>query len=1017
MAEPPPSLQPDAQLEEFFDLSIDLLCIVGFDGGFRRVNAALERTLGYPARELFSRSVFDITHPDDVERARAALSQLIDGQDVVGFESRVVCADGSIRWLEWNTRARPERGVVYGVARDTTERRRADERLQQAQRMLEAGRDELRVLADRQAALRRVAELVARRAPDADIFHAVVREATVVAGSAYTLLVRLDGDETATTVAVHDAPPVYYAGQRQPVGNGVVGDVQRTGRPARMSSRAEGLDPFIAERIAALGIVSAAAVPIEVDARLWGVLVAFSATDELPVGTERRLEGFARLAGMAIASAHDRRGLRRLADEQAALRRVATLVAREAPPEEVFAAVGREVGRVLGVDATHLGRFDGDTVVSMAQWGSYEGVPIGARFPLDGDSVSTRVWQTGRATRLEGYDPAAGIIAATVHAMGLRAAIGVPVAVEGRPWGVMIASSKRRDAFPADTESRLQHFTDLVGTAIANASAHAQVRVLADEQAALRRVATLVARQKPQGEVFTAIAEEIGRLLAVDSVAMARYDEERFGVIVASAGPITEVLPTGTRAPLEGRNLAATIFRTGAPLRLEDYEAEATGPLTDRLAAAGIRSGVGTPIMVEGRMWGAMMALTHGAPLPADTEARIGQFTDLMATAIANADARAEVTRLADEQAALRRVATLVAQGGLPSAVFDAVTREVADLLDASSVTLARYVDDVLTVVASRGRVRHVEVGEHYPVGGKNVTSSVLRTGQTARMDDFAVASGTIGDVARTAGVRSVVAAPLVVEGGIWGVLAAIWSDRPAPPDDTADRMSRFAELLDTAIANADSRDQLTESRARLLLAADEARRRVVRDLHDGAQQRLVHTVVTLKLAHRALRQDPGAAEPLVAEALDTAQDAMSELRELAHGILPTVLTRGGLRAAVDAFASRLDLPVDVEVPLSRLPPAIEASAYFIVAEALTNVVKHAQAGRAKVRAVVDDGALDLEVRDDGVGGADPHGPGVLGIADRIDALGGTLHIGSAERGGTVLAARLPLSPHSTGAP
>jgi PAS domain S-box-containing protein len=984
VAEPPPSLQPDAQLEEFFDLSIDLLCIVGFDGYFKRVNPALERTLGYPSRELFSRTVFDITHPDDVEPSRAALSQLAEGRDIVGFESRVVCADGSIRWLEWNTRTRPERGVVYGAARDTTERRRADEALQEAQRLLEAGRDELRVLADGQAALRRVAELVARGAPDADVFHAVVREATAVVGSAYTLLVRLDGDDTATTVAVHDAPPVYFAGQRQPVGNGVVGDVQRTGRAARRTSSAKGLDRFLAERVTALGIVSAAAVPIEVDDRLWGALVTFSETDELPEGTEGRLEGFARLASMAIASADAQHGLRRLADEQAALRRVATLVAREASPEEVFAAVGREVGQVLEVDATHLGRFEDDhAVVSIAQWGTYEGVPIGARFPLDGDSVSTRVQQTGRAARIEGYDPGSGVIAATVHAMGLRFAIGVPIAVEGRLWGVMIASSKARE-FPPGTEARLRDFTELLATAIANASAHAQVRVLADEQAALRRVATLVARQEPQDEVFGAIAEEIGRLLAVDSVAMVRYDDERSGVVVASAGPITEVVPTGTRAPLEGRNLASTVFRTGAPVRLEDYEAEATGPLTDRLAAAGIRSGVGTPIMVEGRMWGAMLAITHDAPLPADTEARIGQFTNLMATAIANAEARAEV--------------------------IDAVTREVTDLLDASSVTLARYVDDVLTVVASNGRVRPIEVGERYPLGGTNVTSTVFRTGQTARMDDYAAASGTIGDVARTAGTRSVVAAPVTVEGSIWGVLAAIWSDRPPPPEDTADRLSRFAELLDTAIANADSRDQLTESRARLLLAADEARRRVTRDLHDGAQQRLVQTVVTLKLAHRALREDSGAAEPLVAEALGTAEDAMSELRELAHGILPTVLTRGGLSAGVDAFVSRLDLAVDVEIPLSRLPLAIEASAYFIVTEALTNVVKHAQAGRASVRAVVDGGALALEVRDDGIGGADPHGQGILGIADRVDALGGTLSIESSEQGGTVLSARLPLS-------
>jgi PAS domain S-box-containing protein len=1015
VAEPPP--QPPAQLEEFFDLSIDLLCVVGFDGRFERMNPALARTLGYPPQQLAALTALDVTHPDDVERSQVALSRLAEGEDLVGFESRVICADGSVRWLEWNTRTVPDRGIVYGVARDTTERRRADEALREAQRLLERSHDELRALADQQTALRQVAELVARRAPDQDVFELVVEQATVVVGSAYTLLVRLDEDDSATTLAVHDAPPVYHAGQRQPIGNGVVGDVARTGRSARRTWRAPGLDRFLAERVDALGIVSAAGAPVLVDDRVWGVLVTFSQTDELPDTTERRLEGFARLGGLAIANTDARRELARLAHEQAALRRVATLVAREVPPEEIFAAVGREVGEVLAVDATHLGRFDGAEVVSVAQWGTYEGVPLGARFPLEGDNVSTRVLATRRPARIDGYDPSAGVIAATVYELGLRVAIGVPILVDGRPWGVMIASSKREHPFPPDTEARLQDFTELLATAIANASARDRLRRLAEEQAALRRVATLVARQTPQAEVFGAIAEEVGRLLGVDAVSMVRFEEGAIGVVVGGAGALAEAVRIGSRLPLEGRTLSSEVFRTGRAARFDDYPEQATGPFADDRIAAEVRSGVGTPIMVEGRMWGAMVAVTRDAPLPPDVDDRIGQFTELMATAIGNAEARAEVARLVDEQGALRRVATLVAQGAAPSAVFDAVTREVAELLDASSVTLARYDDEQLTVVASGGRVGHVAVGQRYPLGGTNVTSTVFETGRTARMDDYAAATGTIGDVARSERVRSVVAAPVMVEGGIWGVLAAVWSDRPPPPDDTAQRMSSFAELLDTAIANADSRDQLTESRARVLLAGDEARRRVARDLHDGAQQRLVQTVVTLKLAHRALRDgdDTGNAERLVAEALCNAEDATSDLRDLARGILPTVLTSGGLRAAVEALVSRLDVPIDVDVPLERLPTEIEASAYFVVAEALTNVVKHAHAGRASVRAAVEGDELAIAIQDDGVGGADPHGQGLLGLADRVDALGGTLRIDSAEHGGTVVSARLPLSTRPAG--
>jgi signal transduction histidine kinase len=248
------------------------------------------------------------------------------------------------------------------------------------------------------------------------------------------------------------------------------------------------------------------------------------------------------------------------------------------------------------------------------------------------------------------------------------------------------------------------------------------------------------------------------------------------------------------------------------------------------------------------------------------------------------------------------------------------------------------------------------------------------------------------------------------VDGRTWGALAAIWTGGGPAPDDTEVRMASFAELLDTTIANADSRDQLTASRARVLAAGDDARRRVVRDLHDGAQQRLVQTIMTLKLAQRALHKDLSNAEALLAEGLGAAERATAELRELAHGILPSVLTHGGLRTAVDAFVSRLDLPVDVDVTSERLPPHIEASAYFIVAEALTNVGKHAQATRATVRAALDDGVLTLEVRDDGVGGANPEGHGLVGITDRVHALGGRLRIESADSRGTVLAARLPLS-------
>ena len=249
---------------------------------------------------------------------------------------------------------------------------------------------------------------------------------------------------------------------------------------------------------------------------------------------------------------------------------------------------------------------------------------------------------------------------------------------------------------------------------------------------------------------------------------------------------------------------------------------------------------------------------------------------------------------------------------------------------------------------------------------------------------------------------------PIVVDGRVWGVTVASWASE-YPPSDTEQRMAQFGELLDTAIANADSRDQLTASRARLLTEADDARRRVVRDLHDGAQQRLVHTIVTLKLARAGLGRGEEDAASLVDEALVHAERGNAELRELAHGIHPRALTNGGLRSGVGAVVERLDLPVDIDVVGERLPPEIEASAYFVVAEALTNVVKHSQAGHATVTASVLEGTLDVQIRDNGIGGADPNGHGLLGIRDRVTALGGRLEVASTAGRGTCVAATLPL--------
>jgi signal transduction histidine kinase len=356
-------------------------------------------------------------------------------------------------------------------------------------------------------------------------------------------------------------------------------------------------------------------------------------------------------------------------------------------------------------------------------------------------------------------------------------------------------------------------------------------------------------------------------------------------------------------------------------------------------------------------------------------------------------ESRDELRRRADEQAALRRVATLVARGVPASELFEAVAAEVQRILGADTTRLVRYEPDGTATPVSGGD----EAGEGT---GESVTAIVLRTGRPARKDsdDEATAVG----------------APVVVEDRLWGVMIAAWQRVEELPAAAEQRISQFTELIATAIANAQSRAELAASRARVVATADETRRRIERDLHDGAQQQLVHTVITLKLAQRALgdREDP--ATGLVDEALGHAERATAELRDLAHGILPPSLSRG-LLGGIESLVSRVRVPVSIDVTDERLPQALEATAYFIVAEALTNVVKHAGAGTARITAHVHDGALRVEVHDDGAGGAHVDGSsGLLGLHDRAAALNGELTVESPPGRGTTIVATLPVPGRQT---
>ena len=555
----------------------------------------------------------------------------------------------------------------------------------------------------------------------------------------------------------------------------------------------------------------------------------------------------------------------------------------------------------------------------------------------------------------------------------------------------------------------------LVGELAASAARRAEVSEreaarLADEQAALRRVATLVARGVPDSEVFEAVAQEVGKVVGADTSHLGRLEPDGTSVAIGAWSRTGDHIPLGMRLSTDGQSVSSLVAQTGRPARMDGYD-DAVGPIADAIRGLGIRASVGCPIEVDGRLWGLVTASSRAdGPMPADTESRLSAFSELVATALSNAEAREEVRRLADEQAALRHVATVVARESPPEEVFAAVAEEMARLLGVSTVMVARHdAGETATIVADWGEPRFLPVGTRAPLEGRNVMSEVLRTGRPARLDDYTTATGVIGTAALQAGISSAVGGPIVVDGRLWGAVTVTGrSSEPLPPG-TESRIGQFTELVATAISNIEARAELAESRARIVAAADDERRRVVRDLHDGAQQRLVHTVITLKLARQALEQGDDAALGHVTAALDNAQETTAELRELAHGILPSALTRGGLHAGVEALASRMPVPVETDVAVGRLPATVEATAYFVVAEALTNVAKHAQAAHAAVEAHVEEDTLVLHVRDDGVGGVRLDGSGIVGLRDRLAVLDGRLRVESPADGGTLVDAAIPL--------
>jgi signal transduction histidine kinase len=366
---------------------------------------------------------------------------------------------------------------------------------------------------------------------------------------------------------------------------------------------------------------------------------------------------------------------------------------------------------------------------------------------------------------------------------------------------------------------------------------------------------------------------------------------------------------------------------------------------------------------------------------------------------------------LLDEQAALRRVAMMVASGTPAAELFGRVCEELGGVLGVEGTDMIRFEDEGAVIVGawSSSGPPSFPVGERIPVDGESVGAKLRATGKPQRVDDYEGVEGELAARIRRYGIRSAVGAPIFVAGRLWGAVMVI-SERPhAFPPDTEERVGNFGELVTAALANVEAREELDASRARIVEAADAARQRIERDLHDGAQQRLVSLALNLRLLQSNLDADSDAARELEA-ARSELEATLEELRALARGIHPSVLTDRGLEAAISGLVGRSPIPVELELDGAEdLPAPVQITAYFIIAEALTNALKHARCDLVTVRVGAEKGWATVEVGDDGVGGTDPDGgSGLSGLADRVSALGGTLEISSPSGEGTTIRARIP---------
>ena len=521
---------------------------------------------------------------------------------------------------------------------------------------------------------------------------------------------------------------------------------------------------------------------------------------------------------------------------------------------------------------------------------------------------------------------------------------------------------------------------------------------LVAEQSALRRIATLVAEGAAEVDIAGAVTAEIAKLFGSQRANAMRWDGETITVL-GDWGEEGLARHAGRVYTYGGDTITARIVESCAPARIDSPDEIRTDFGRERWAELGLYASIGAPIIVDGRLWGVVTAsrTTSDDPFPEGAEQRLADFASLVAQAVVNLEARRELAALAAEQAALRRVATLVAGGKPQAEVVEAVMREAGTVFGAHAVALVRWegVKDEVVVVSSwdDGSGEAVEPGALYHPAPGSPTLAVLETGFPRRTEEPSAELGS----------RAAIAAPVIVNAELRGALTA-W--RPADtsfPAGAEIRLRSFADLTAQSIANAEAQEEMRASRARIVQAADAAREKLERNLHDGAQQRLV--------ALSLIESDPEDACELIRKGADELTHAIDELRELARGIHPAVLTGRGLGPALEALAARAAVSVEVSADLDeRLPAPVEAAAYYLVAESLTNAAKYANATEVEVRVRRATGLAHIEVVDDGVGGADPsRGSGLRGLADRVEALDGRLGVESPPASGPRVWAEIPV--------